>query len=63
MKGKVITVLLILVMGILIGIALTTWFVSVIAAIAEALVIVLIVSVAYLLIRRRARNRRQELRA
>ena len=63
MRGKVITALLILLVGILIGIALATWFVSAIATIGTALIIVGIVAVAYLLIRRRGRERRGELRA
>jgi threonine/homoserine efflux transporter RhtA len=60
MKGTVVTVLLILVVGILIGLALAKWLVSAVAAIGTALVIVVIVAIAYLVIRRRARERREQ---
>jgi hypothetical protein len=60
MKGTVVTVLLILVVGILIGLALAKWLVSAVAAIGTALVIVVIVAIAYLVIGRRARERREQ---
>jgi membrane protein implicated in regulation of membrane protease activity len=52
-------VVIVLIAGILIGLALAKWLVSAVAAIGTALVIVAVVLVAYLVIKRRMRARRE----
>jgi protein-S-isoprenylcysteine O-methyltransferase Ste14 len=59
MKRGLVVIVLILVAGILIGLALAKWLVSAVAAIGTALVIVAVVLVAYLVIKRRMRARRE----
>jgi protein-S-isoprenylcysteine O-methyltransferase Ste14 len=59
MKRGLVVIVLILVAGVLIGLALAKWLVSAVAAIGTALVIVAVVLVAYLVIKRRMRARRE----
>jgi protein-S-isoprenylcysteine O-methyltransferase Ste14 len=59
MKRGLVVIVLILVAGILIGLALAKWLVSAVAAIGTALVIVAVVLVVYLVIKRRMRARRE----
>ena len=60
MKRRLVVIVLILVAGIFIGLALAKWLVSAVAAIGTALVIVAVVLVAYLVIQRRMRARREQ---
>ena len=55
MRFKVALVLLILVVGILIGLALAEWLVGAAAAVGATLIVLAVALVAYLLIRRRIR--------
>jgi hypothetical protein len=60
MRFKVALVLLILVVGILIGLALAEWLVGAAAAIGVTLIVLAALLVAYLVIRRRIRAARAE---
>jgi hypothetical protein len=58
-RSTVAVVLLILVVGILMGLALAKWLVGAAAAIGVTLIVLVVALVAYLLIRRRIRAARQ----
>jgi membrane protein DedA with SNARE-associated domain len=62
-RRGLVLILLVLLAGILIGLALAKWLVSAAAAIGAALVIVAVVAVAYWLIQRRRRRRTPEVPA
>ena len=60
MRFTIASVLLILVVGILIGLALAKWLLGAAAAIGVALIVAAVALVAYLMIRRRIRVARAE---
>jgi hypothetical protein len=60
MRFTIASVLLILVVGILIGLALAEWLLGAVAAIGIALIVAAVALVAYLMIRRRIRVARAE---
>ena len=60
MRFTIASVLLILVVGILIGLALAEWLIGAAAAIGVALIVVAVALVAYFMIRRRIRVAKAE---
>jgi uncharacterized membrane protein YfcA len=59
-RSTVVVVLAIFLLGVLAGVALAKWLVSAVAAVGVAAVVVLIALIAYYLIRRRIRSRREQ---
>jgi uncharacterized membrane protein YfcA len=59
-RSSVIVVLLTFVLGVLAGLAFARWLVSAATAIGVALVLVAIALIAYFLIRRRIRSKREQ---
>jgi uncharacterized membrane protein YfcA len=59
-RSTVVVVLAIFLLGVLAGVALAKWLVSAVAAIGLAVVVVVIALIAYYLIRRRIRSKREQ---
>jgi uncharacterized membrane protein YfcA len=59
-RSTVVVVLAIFLLGVLAGVALAKWLVSAVAAIGVAMVVVVIALIAYYLIRRRIRSKREQ---
>jgi uncharacterized membrane protein YfcA len=59
-RSIVVVVLAIFLVGVLAGVALAKWLVSAVAAIGVAVVVVVIALIAYYLIRRRIRSKREQ---
>jgi uncharacterized membrane protein YfcA len=59
-RSTVVVVLAIFLLGVLAGVALAEWLVSAVVAIGVAVVVVVIALIAYYLIRRRIRSRREQ---